>query len=108
MPIRFLHRSGRQTRTADLWVMSPTSYHCSIPRYNQLRIDGIPHLRFCDCKVNANTPIIQTKFKNFSKAQENSHWNAPTHAQMGHKQRQNDLLQATYCRSDNLPVTEKE
>ena len=24
---------GRRTRTSDLWVMSPTSYHCSIPRY---------------------------------------------------------------------------
>ena len=23
---------GRRTRTSDLWVMSPTSYHCSIPR----------------------------------------------------------------------------
>ena len=24
---------GGQTRTDDLWVMSPTSYHCSTPRY---------------------------------------------------------------------------
>ncbi len=24
---------GSRTRTCDLWVMSPTSYHCSIPRY---------------------------------------------------------------------------
>ena len=24
---------GRRTRTSDLWVMSPTSYHCSIPQY---------------------------------------------------------------------------
>ena len=23
---------GRRTRTSDLWVMSPTSYHCSIPQ----------------------------------------------------------------------------
>ncbi len=24
--------SGGRTRTYDLWVMSPTSYHCSTPR----------------------------------------------------------------------------
>jgi len=24
---------GGRTRTDDLWVMSPTSYHCSTPRY---------------------------------------------------------------------------
>ena len=24
---------GGSTRTNDLWVMSPTSYHCSTPRY---------------------------------------------------------------------------
>ena len=24
---------GGPTRTNDLWVMSPTSYHCSTPRY---------------------------------------------------------------------------
>ncbi len=29
---------GRRTRTSDLWVMSPTSYHCSIPRYIVLKI----------------------------------------------------------------------
>ncbi len=29
---------GRRTRTSDLWVMSPTSCHCSIPRY--LRCKG--------------------------------------------------------------------
>ena len=29
----FLLCGGSQTRTDDLWVMSPTSYHCSIPRY---------------------------------------------------------------------------
>ena len=25
---------GGKTRTYDLWVMSPTSYHCSTPRYS--------------------------------------------------------------------------
>ena len=26
---------GGKTRTYDLWVMSPTSYHCSTPRYSR-------------------------------------------------------------------------
>jgi hypothetical protein len=25
--------SGGRIRTSDLWVMSPTSYHCSTPQY---------------------------------------------------------------------------
>ena len=29
---RVLIGGGGQTRTDDLWVMSPTSYHCSTPR----------------------------------------------------------------------------
>ena len=29
---RFLLGCGGLTRTSDLWVMSPTSYHCSTPR----------------------------------------------------------------------------
>ena len=32
--------SGGRIRTSDLWVMSPTSYHCSTPQ--------------CGCKVNIN------------------------------------------------------
>ena len=28
---------GDRTRTYDLWVMSPTSYHCSTPRYSRNR-----------------------------------------------------------------------
>ena len=32
MELQPLFSSGSQTRTDDLWVMSPTSYHCSIPR----------------------------------------------------------------------------
>ena len=29
---------GGSTRTNDLWVMSPTSYHCSTPRYRTAKI----------------------------------------------------------------------
>ena len=29
--------SGDRTRTDDLWVMSPTSYHCSTPHYILIR-----------------------------------------------------------------------
>ena len=33
-PFNFIYlSSGEPTRTTDLWVMSPTSYHCSIPQY---------------------------------------------------------------------------
>lgn len=34
---------GRRTRTTDLWVMSPTSYHCSIPRFALQRYCLFPH-----------------------------------------------------------------
>ena len=31
---------GSRTRTCDLWVMSPTSYHCSIPRcFGSAKVD---------------------------------------------------------------------
>ena len=30
--IRFSLSSGGRDRTSGLWVMSPTSYHCSTPR----------------------------------------------------------------------------
>jgi hypothetical protein len=36
--------SGGRIRTSDLWVMSPTSYHCSTPQ-------------FYGCKCNIYTPI---------------------------------------------------
>jgi hypothetical protein len=29
---------GGRTRTYDLWVMSPTSYHCSTPRFRDAKI----------------------------------------------------------------------
>ena len=29
---------GGRTRTCDLWVMSPTSYHCSTPRYATAKV----------------------------------------------------------------------
>ena len=31
---------GGRIRTYDLWVMSPTSYHCSTPRYLFLLCKG--------------------------------------------------------------------
>ena len=32
-PFNFIYlSSGEPTRTTDLWVMSPTSYHCSTPQ----------------------------------------------------------------------------
>lgn len=30
--------SGSQTRTDDLWVMSPTSCHCSIPQFASAKV----------------------------------------------------------------------
>lgn len=45
---------GDPTRTNDLWVMSPTSYHCSTPRFNYNRCPD------CECKGRNN--ILNDKF----------------------------------------------
>jgi hypothetical protein len=37
--------SGGRIRTSDLWVMSPTSYHCSTPQ--------------CGCKINTSKAITK-------------------------------------------------
>ncbi len=39
--------SGGRIRTCDLWVMSPTSYHCSTPQY------------YCGCKFSINAGITK-------------------------------------------------
>ena len=41
--------SGRWIRTNDLWVMSPTSYPCSIPHYNSL----MPFINISIFRTNA-------------------------------------------------------
>ena len=50
----FLKSCGGKTRTYDLWVMSPTSYHCSTPRYS------LQSFRDCECK--GMEFLVQNKF----------------------------------------------
>ena len=45
---------GGKTRTYDLWVMSPTSYHCSTPRYSLQSL--------CDCECKGKVFHLQNKF----------------------------------------------
>lgn|GEM_PF-6597657 len=33
---------GSRIRTDDLWVMSPVSYHCSIPRFFDCKVKDFP------------------------------------------------------------------
>ncbi len=49
---------GRRTRTSDLWVMSPTSYHCSIPRYILLNF-----LEVEDCCFPLTCAKVRTIFE---------------------------------------------
>ena len=50
-PFNFIYlSSGEPTRTTDLWVMSPTSYHCSIPQYVSFKVSNLTalyHLAQC-------------------------------------------------------------
>ena len=41
---------GGQTRTDDLWVMSPTSYHCSTPRFACAKVTLFRHLSIAKTK----------------------------------------------------------
>ncbi len=49
--------SGGRTRTYDLWVMSPTSYHCSTPRC-YLRVQSydlfLKHANYLAKKIKKN------------------------------------------------------
>ena len=42
MTLDLLLSSGSQTRTDDLWVMSPTSCHCSIPQFASAKLLHFP------------------------------------------------------------------
>ena len=48
--------SGAQTRTEDLWVMSPTSCHCSTPQYLQLALYADSQFRQITASVVAHLP----------------------------------------------------
>ncbi len=82
---------GRRTRTSDLWVMSPTSYHCSIPRcfvsaklllsriatkhiatflllkkVNTLYLKDIPLAEHATIRFNLKHPDVWEKISNFA------------------------------------------
>ena len=58
---------GDRTRTCDLWVMSPTSYHCSTPRsFVSAKVRRIsetakrqPDLQLCKPHYKRLTPVLE-------------------------------------------------
>ncbi len=69
---------GRRTRTSDLWVMSPTSCHCSIPRY--LRCKGTAFF----VTGKKSTTKISGFNKNLTKTPKNRPPHGPTTPKQSH------------------------